>query len=140
MNMGFIVLYVQDMEKVKAFYTDILGMTVVEAVSSPTFVTLRPSGGSLLALQDKTVSRLPPAREDQPGTVELSFEVDDIDDTWRHWKEQGVTVVADPVDLPFGRYFLAQDPEGHWLSAYRFAQQPAISPNDRDEAPQSDGA
>jgi lactoylglutathione lyase len=140
MNLGFIVLYVQDMEKVKAFYRDILDMTVVEAVSSQTFVTLRPSGGSLLALQDKTASRLPPAREDQPGTIELSFEVDDIDDTWRRWKEKGVTMVTDPVDLSFGRYFLAQDPEGRYLSAYRFAQQPSVSPDDRNEASQADGA
>jgi predicted enzyme related to lactoylglutathione lyase len=127
-NLGFVVLYVQDMKKVEAFYTDILGLTVVEEVSSPTFVTLRSGGGSLLALQDKTAALMPPAREDQPGSVELSFEVDDVDATWKRWKEQGVTVVAAPVDLPFGRYFLAQDPEGRWLSAYRFAQQPALSP------------
>jgi predicted enzyme related to lactoylglutathione lyase len=121
MNLGFVVLYVQDMKKVKSFYTDVLGLTVVEEVSSSTFVTLRADGGSLLALQDKTAALMPPAREDQPGSVELSFEVDDVDETWTHWKEQGVTVAADPVDLPFGRYFLAQDPEGHWLSAYHFA-------------------
>src|SRR5262245_16347495 len=122
MNMGFVVLYVRDMEKVKTFYTEVLGLDVVDAVSSPTFVTLRTTGGgSLLALQDKAAALMPPAREDQPGSVELSFEVDDVDETWKRWKEQGVTMVTDPVDLPFGRYFLAQDPEGHWLSAYRFA-------------------
>ena len=121
MNLGFVVLYVRDMEKVRAFYTDVLGLTVVEEVSSPTFVTLRSDGGSLLALQDKTAGLMPPAPEDQPGSVELSFEVDDVDATWKRRKEHGVNVVADPVDLPFGRYFLAQDPEGHWLSAYRFA-------------------
>jgi predicted enzyme related to lactoylglutathione lyase len=121
MNLGFVVLYVRDMDKVRTFYTEVLGLTVVEAVSSPTFVTLRSDGGSLLALQDKTAALMPPACEDQPGSVELSFEVDDVDATWKRWKEQGVNVVADPVELPFGRYFLAQDPEGHWLSAYRFA-------------------
>ena len=132
MNLGFVVLYVHDMAKVQAFYTEILGLSVVEAVSGPNFVTLRPTGGSLLALQDKTAARFPPREETQPGSVELSFEVDDVDETWRRWRAQGVTIAADPVDLPFGRYFLAQDPEGHWLSAYRFAQQPAISPTDRD--------
>jgi predicted enzyme related to lactoylglutathione lyase len=129
MNLGFVVLYVQDVKKVKAFYTDVLGLTVVEEVSSPTFVTLRTTGGSLLALQDKAAALMPPAREDQPGSVELSFEVDDVDETWRRWKEQGVTVVTDPVDLSFGRYFLAQDPEGHWLSAYRFARRSTESPS-----------
>lgn len=128
MNMGFIVLYVRDMDKVKIFYTRILGLSVVEAVSSPTFVTLRPSGGSLLALQDVAASRLPPGREEQPGSVELSFEVDDVDATWHRWKDAGVALVTEPMDLSFGRYFLAQDPEGHYLSVYRFSQQPAIQP------------
>jgi predicted enzyme related to lactoylglutathione lyase len=122
MNLGFVVLYVHDMAKVQAFYTEILGLSVVEAVSGPNFVTLRPTGGSLLALQDKAASRLPPGQDEHPGSVELSFEVDDVDGTWQRWKEQGVELVTEPMDLPFGRYFLAKDPEGHYLSAYRFAQ------------------
>jgi predicted enzyme related to lactoylglutathione lyase len=122
MNLGFVVLYVQDRKKVKAFYTYVLGLTVVEEVSSPTFVTLRSDSGSLLALQGKAAAVMAPTREDQPGAVELSFEVDDVDGEWARWKEQGVAIVADPVDLSFGRYFLAQDPEGRWISACQFAQ------------------
>lgn len=121
MNLGFVVLYVRDMEKSKAFYTDVLGLTVVEAVSGPNFVTLRPAGGSLIALQDKAAAKFPPALEEQSGSVELSFEVDDVDGTWKRWRDNGVEIVADPVDLPFGRYFLAKDHEGHYLSVYRFA-------------------
>jgi predicted enzyme related to lactoylglutathione lyase len=126
MNLGFVVLYVDDMEKVKAFYTELLGMTVLEQVSGPNFLALRPDGGSLVALQNKAVARFPPAQETQSGSVELSFEVADVDGAWQHWKDQGVEIVSDPVDLPFGRYFMAKDPEGHYLSVYRFAQQPAI--------------
>jgi predicted enzyme related to lactoylglutathione lyase len=122
MNLGFVILYVDDMQKVKAFYTDLLGMTVVEEVSGPHFVTLRPEGGSLVALQDKAGAKFPPALEEQSGSVELSFAADDVDATWRRWKEHGVEMVSEPVDLPFGRYFLAKDPEGHYLSVYRFAQ------------------
>jgi predicted enzyme related to lactoylglutathione lyase len=120
MNLGFVVVYVRDMEKARAFYTDVLGMAVVEAISSPTFVTLRPSGGSLVALQDKAAAKFPPGLEEQAGSVELSFEVDDVDAAWKRWKEQGVELVSEPMDLPFGRYFMAKDPEGHYLSAYRF--------------------
>lgn len=122
MNLGYVILYVRDMARAKAFYTDVLGLTVVEAVSGPTFVTLRPAGGSLLALQDKSAAQLPPKREEQPGSVELSFEAEDVDGTWKRWKEQGVELVTDPMDLPFGRYFLAKDPEGHYLSVYRLAR------------------
>ncbi len=129
MDMGFVILYVEDMAKVRAFYTEVLGLNVVEAVSGPHFVTLRPAGGSLLALQDKAASLFPPGRETAPGSVELSFAVDDVDGTWRRWRDQGVEMVSEPMDLPFGRYFMAKDPEGHWLSAYRFTP-PAASPPD----------
>lgn len=130
MNLGFVILYVRDMDKAKAFYTEVLGLTVLEEVSSPTFVTLRSAGGSgsMIALQDKTTARLPPRLEEQPGSVELSFEVDDIDGTWKLWKEKGAELVTDPMGLPFGRYFMAKDPEGHYLSAYRLTQQAAIPP------------
>ena len=120
MNLNFMILYVGDMEKSRVFYTKILGMEVVDALSSPTFVTIRPAGGAMIGLQDKTAAKFPPAKETQSGSVELSFEVDDVDAIWKHWKDNGVEIVSDPMDLPFGRYFLAKDPEGHYLSAYRF--------------------
>src|SRR5207244_3718595 len=122
MNLGYAVLYVRNMDEAKAFYTDVLGLTVLEEVSGPTFVTLRPAGGSMLGLQDSAASRLPPGREQQSGSVELSFEVDDVDGTWKRWKEKGVELVTDPMDMPYGRYFMAKDPEGHYLSAYRFTE------------------
>ena len=122
MNLNFVILYTRDMDKVKAFYTEALGLTVVEALSSPTFVTLSSVGGAMIGLQDSSASRLPPGKETQPGSVELSFEVEDVDATWKRWQDHGVKLVAEPIDLPFGRYCLAQDPEGHYLSAYRFAR------------------
>lgn len=118
MNMGFVILYVDDLAQAKAFYTKTLGMTVLEEVSGPTFVTLRPNGGSLVGLQDRAAARFP-ARDHQPGSVELSFESNDVDATWHDWKEKGVEMVSEPADLPFGRYFMAKDPEGYFLSVYR---------------------
>lgn len=122
MNLGFVILYVNDVEQMKAFYTDLLDMSVVEEVSGPHFVTLRASGGSLVALQDNATAQLPPKDETQPGGVELSFEADDVDATWRRWKESDVELLSEPMDLPFGRYFIAKDPEGHYVSVYRLAQ------------------
>lgn len=122
MNLGFIILYVNDIDKAKAFYTDVLGLKVWEEQSSPTFVALRPDGGSLLALQDKKAARVPPGQQAQNGSVEVSFAVDDVDGTWKHWKDNGVEIVSEPMDVPFGRYFMAKDPEGYYVSAYRFTQ------------------
>ncbi len=123
MNLNFIVIYANDLQKLKDFYIDALGMSYVGAESSDTFATLRPSnGGAMVGLQAKASSKLLPAKEEQPGSVELSFEVEDVDATCKAWKEKGVEIINEPIDLPFGRYMLAKDPEGHYLSAYKFAQ------------------
>lgn len=134
MNLGYVILYVQELDRAKTFYTEELGLTVVPELSGPNFVTLRAAGGSLIGLQDKATSKFPPGQETQPGTMELSFEVDDVDSTWKHWQDHGVELVTDPIDLPFGRYFMARDPEGHYLSVYRVAQQAAASPDSARQA------
>lgn len=123
MNLNYVILYVRDMDKLKAFYTQALGLSVVEAASGPTFVALRSTNGATLALQDKATLPLTVKVEEQSSSVEISFAVDDVDDTWKRWQEKGVELVTEPTDLPFGRYFLAKDPEGHYLSAYRFNPQ-----------------
>jgi predicted enzyme related to lactoylglutathione lyase len=128
MNLGYVILYVRDMNKAKAFYTDVLGMTVVDAASGPNFVTLRFASGSLIGLQDKAAALLPPRHETHAGTVELSFEVDDVDFTWQNWKDQGIEMLTEPMNLPFGRYFMAKDPDGHYLSVYRFVSAVAAVP------------
>jgi len=74
----------------------------------------------MLALQNKAAAEFPPKLEDHPGSFELSFAVDDVDGTFKRWKDSGVEMVTEPMDLPFGRYFMARDPEGRYLSAYRF--------------------
>ena len=123
MNLNFIIVYVEDLQKLKAFYENALGMTYMGAVSATNFATMRPSGGgAMVGLQAKAGSQLPPGRETQPGSVELSFEVEDVDATYKQWKKNGVEIIAEPMDLPFGRYMLAKDPEGHYLSVFRFAQ------------------
>ena len=123
MNLNYIIIYVNDLPKMRTFYTEALGMTNIGAVSADAFATMRPAGGgAMVGLQSKASSVLPPKYETQPGSVELSFAVDDVDATWQQWKDKGVEMISEPTDLPFGRYFLAKDPEGHYLSAYKFAQ------------------
>lgn len=129
MNLGFVILYVSDVAASKAFYTDVLGLTEVAEVSGPNFVTLRGEGGSLLSLQNRATAQFPPKDEPGNGGVELSFASDDVDGTWRRWQARGVTLVTEPLDLPFGRYFMARDPEGYYLSVYRLAPPPASAGN-----------
>jgi predicted enzyme related to lactoylglutathione lyase len=120
MNLGFVILYVSDMQKVQTFYTDLVGLSVWQEHSGPGFTSLRPAKGTTVGLQDKKTANLPPKQESASGTVELSFEVDNVDETYRTWQANGVEIVSEPEDMPFGRYFLAKDPEGHFVSAFRY--------------------
>src|SRR5439155_13475316 len=49
---GMLSLYVQDIEKSKAFYTEFLGLKLLPAFSGPGFVFLQPTEGTPIALQD----------------------------------------------------------------------------------------
>ena len=123
MNLNYILVYANDFQKMRSFYIDSLGMTDIGSVDSSIFATLRPSeGGATIGLQAKSSTPLPPAQEQHPGSIELSFAVEDVDATYKSWREKGVEIITEPADMPFGRYFLAKDPEGHYLSAFRFAQ------------------
>lgn len=121
MNLNFIIIYVNDIHTAKTFYTETLGLTVWEAQSSETFVSIRSEGGAIIGLQDRQAAKLP-AKADQPGSVELSFEVADVDATWAEWQAKGVNLLTPVLPLPFGRYFMAKDPEGYYLSVYHFNQ------------------
>lgn len=118
-SLGIVSLYVRDLGRARAFYTETLGLPEVPELSGPTFVALRPAGGALIAVQDMTT--VPPELAGAPGGFELGLEVDNVDAVWRDWTAKGVRILEEPVDRPFGRTFLAQDPEGHLLNVYRLA-------------------
>ena len=116
-TLGITIIYTRDTKKMTQFYTEIMGLPVVKEQSSDTFVALATAGGTLLALQD--ASRNKPYEQVAPGGIALGFEVDDVDATWRNWQAKGAKTLTAPEDLPFGRAFDAQDPEGHLLTVYK---------------------
>jgi predicted enzyme related to lactoylglutathione lyase len=118
---GMLSLYVRDVEKAKAFYTDFLGMKLIPALSSPTFVFLQPTEGTSIALQD--LAALPPGVSAQQGGFELNFEVEDVDKALQEWKAKGVEVLTEVADMGAGRWFRAKDPTGHVVSVYQLYPQ-----------------
>jgi predicted enzyme related to lactoylglutathione lyase len=115
--LGIVSLYVRDLDRARAFYTETLGLPEVPELSGPGFIALRPAGGSLIAVQDAATGA--PGLAGAPGGCELGLAVADVDAVWREWTARGVRILSEPVDRPFGRTFLAQDPEGHLLNVYR---------------------
>src|SRR5215510_2966157 len=114
---GIAILYVRDLETAKRFYTEKLGLSIVEAQSGPTFVILGMSGGALLALQDAATEKA--TTPGPAGGTLIGLVVDDVDAVWRALQSKGVRMLNQPTDLPFGRAFDLLDPEGHHLNIYK---------------------
>ena len=74
---GMLALYVSDMEKATAFYTEFLGMKLIADFSGPAFAYLQPVSGTAIALQP--LSTLPEGESTQAGGFEVNLEVDDLD-------------------------------------------------------------
>lgn len=109
-DISFLILYTPDIPAARAFYADLLGMTV--ETESPGFLQLRaPSGGGVaLGIQ---------AGEVKPSGPELWWEAEDIDALRATLAERGVRIVEEPQDKPFGRTLAFADPAGNTLYAFR---------------------
>lgn len=105
------ILYVDSPAASAAFYADLLGQQPVEA--SATFAMfMLPSGVGLGLWSRHTVQPAAPAAG---GGAELAFSVDDVDAVRADWTARGLPIAQPPVEMDFGRTFVALDPDGHRL-------------------------
>ena len=99
------------------FYAELLERQPVEA--SPGFVMFALSPELKLGLWAR--EGVVPAPSGASGGSELAFPVGDpaaVDATCAAWSGRGVTILQPPIDLDFGRSFVAVDPDGHWLRVF----------------------
>ncbi|MFO1305531.1 MAG: VOC family protein [Burkholderiales bacterium] len=111
---SFVILYVDSPDRSAAFYRDLLSRDPIEA--SPTFAMFALRGGVMLGLWSRHA--VEPAASCAGGGAEVAFTVDGadaVDRTHADWKGRGVAIAQAPVDLDFGRTFVALDPDGHRL-------------------------
>ena len=120
-NVGFILVYVEDVAASEAFYASILGQPAIE--SSNTFAMLRAAPGLVLGLWRHDGVK-PPASA--AGGGEIAFPVEnraDVDATFAEWRGRGVKMALPPTQMDFGYSFVALDPDGQRLRVF------APSPN-----------
>jgi catechol 2,3-dioxygenase-like lactoylglutathione lyase family enzyme len=120
-NVGFILVYVDDVAASEAFYASILGRPAVE--SSPTFAMLPAGPGLMLGLWRR--DGVKPAAS-APRGGEIAFPVENpavVDATFAEWRGRGVTIALAPTQMDFGYTFVALDPDGQRLRVF------APSPN-----------
>lgn len=112
---GVITLYVRNMPRTLAFFTDVLELEVVEELIRGTFVILKPARGPLITLQYDAEMFGPVAK---PQGYEVGIIVPDLDALYARWQAALATVLLPPHDLPLGRTFVGVDPDGHRIRCY----------------------
>ena len=111
---NYLGIVVRDLAAATAFYRDTLGLSVDEAESIPgRFIQFKLDGGAILALQADTA--IPGGQDFEPALL-----VEDADASYAQWRANGVEMIDQPTDMPYGRTFLFRTPEGQVLRAYQY--------------------
>ena len=128
-------IVVQDMEKSRRFWVDVMGLKVavdfweegdfIATVQNLSGVKLHmiklsaPDGSMIELLKDETHPTPPPERNAlcDRGIRHIAFTVADVKESWRIMCASGCEVLSEPVRSPDGKaeLFFARDPEGNLL-------------------------
>lgn len=101
------MLVCADLERSRNFYRDVLGLRL-KTDSAPDWVDFDLGAGATLGLHPKTEFLAV-----RPGSLQLGFAVDDVDEFVAGCAGKGVPVFQDPYDEPFGRFAVIGDPDGY---------------------------
>ncbi len=116
-DIGFILLYVEDVSRSAAFYAQLLDKPVVEA--SETFAMLPAGPGLMLGLWRR--DGVLPAAAGAPGSAEIALVVPHdlaVEAAHKRWVGLGVEIAQAPRRLDFGYSVVALDPNGHRVRAF----------------------
>jgi catechol 2,3-dioxygenase-like lactoylglutathione lyase family enzyme len=95
-----------------AWYKDMLGLEEVQMVEADQFALLR-AGQAQLALK---------GGEAMPGTMQLTFEVEDLEQALQHLAAWGVTLESPLQTSPEGyRDVVIRDPDGYRVCLFDWA-------------------
>jgi predicted enzyme related to lactoylglutathione lyase len=118
MDASFVLLLVADPARSATFYERLLGRPPFE--QTPTFAAFKLNAATTLGLWSQAT--VEPSMNGSPGASDLCFEVVDVDRTHAEWQALGISIIAEPKDLDFGRTFLGLDPDGHRLRVMKLGE------------------
>lgn len=118
-ELGLLTIFVRNLDRAREFYTEVLGLSLVEDLTYGSIVMLRPVRGPLIALEFDVQMFTPGA---DPVGVEIGIAVTDLDAVWSRWEAAGAKVINVPHEFPLGRVFVGQGPEGHRLRVYQLQE------------------
>jgi catechol 2,3-dioxygenase-like lactoylglutathione lyase family enzyme len=106
LRLDHLAIRVRDLKVAQRWYIDLLGMALEFEVPGRRTVALQDDAGLTLFL-DET------ADEVAPDAVSLTFQVDDVEATYRRLSEHGVAFEAPPGKRFWGYGAELRDPDGH---------------------------
>lgn len=122
-KLGQIMLYVNNQEESKVFWTEKLGFEVVldETNGPMRFIELAPKGAatSIVLHNKELIAQMNP--EMNLGTPSLMFFSDNFDQLNRDLKDKNVTV-GEIVEIPGGRVFNFADSENNYFAVMEKGQ------------------
>lgn len=113
------VRYIVDVvDAAVAFYTEVLGFTVLSHPAPAFADVLRGRLRVLLSGPHSSGARATPAEESGPGRNRIHLVVDDLDGHVDRLRAAGVTLRSEVVEGPGGRQVLVADPAGNLVEVF----------------------
>jgi predicted enzyme related to lactoylglutathione lyase len=110
----FISLQVRNFSDSRAFYTELLGLTVDERFDTPDFVLFDTNTIPFAIAEAKVDLDEAP----RPGWgVALWIDCENVNELSAKLEANGVTIVTPAFDGPFGRTVVFADPDGYQITA-----------------------
>lgn len=110
--LAFVTLHTPDYPAARAYLTDILGFEATE--ERPGANAFAQASGAGLALREDQAAKPPLG-----AGVSVYFIVPDLENYHGQLTQRGANIVEPPHDMPFGRSFTVQTPDGHQLGFYQ---------------------
>ena len=109
---------VDDVDAAVAFYTDVLGFTVLSRPAPPFADVVRGPLRLLLSGPQTSGARATPQELAGPGRNRIHLVVDDLDAELERLRVAGVHPLGEVVAGPGGRQFLVADPAGNLVEVF----------------------
>jgi catechol 2,3-dioxygenase-like lactoylglutathione lyase family enzyme len=115
-SVDVITLFVDDVQRAKAFYHDVFDLSTVYEDANSAVVNFDNLTINLL-VATQAPGLIGPAKvaaADAGSRFQFTIRVDDVDETCAELKTRGVTLLNGPMDRPWGiRTASFTDPDGH---------------------------
>jgi lactoylglutathione lyase len=106
------MLVCSDLERSRAFYRDVL-LLRVGTDAFPDWVDFELADGQRLGLHPDSETLVV-----RPGSLQLGFNVDNVDAFITDARTAGVRILQDPYDQAFGRVAVITDPDGYVIQVF----------------------